>query len=90
VRAELTNRLQKLGALTGSLVLLSAIAAICGTTGLQAAQVKTESAENASQENYLTPVELKFSPDGTKLYVVCEDDDSLLAVESTHSTCLQK
>jgi len=26
-------------------------------------------------------VELKFSHDGTKLYVVCEDDDSLLAVD---------
>jgi YVTN family beta-propeller protein len=81
VRAELTFRLQKLGALTGSVVLLSAIAAICGASRLQAAQAKTESAENVSQENYLTPVELKFSPDGTKLYVVCEDDDSLLAVD---------
>ena len=78
---ELTNRLQKLGALTGSLVFVSAIAAICGATRLKAAQGKAESAENASQENYLTPVELKLSPDGTKLYVVCEDDDSLLAVD---------
>ena len=31
--------------------------------------------------NYLTPVELRFSPDGSKLYVVCEDDDSVLAVD---------
>lgn len=32
------------------------------------------------QGNYLTPVAVKFSADGTKLYVVCEDDDSLLVV----------
>ncbi|MGB7846947.1 MAG: beta-propeller fold lactonase family protein [Candidatus Acidiferrum sp.] len=31
--------------------------------------------------NYRTPVELRFSPDGSKLYVVCEDDDSVLAVD---------
>ena len=31
--------------------------------------------------DYLTPVELRFSPDGSKLYVVCEDDDSVLAVD---------
>ena len=32
-------------------------------------------------QNYLTPVAAKFSRDGTKLYVVCEDDDSLLVVD---------
>ncbi len=31
--------------------------------------------------NYLTPVELRFSTDGSKLYVVCEDNDSVLAVD---------
>jgi YVTN family beta-propeller protein len=31
--------------------------------------------------SYLTPVELSFSPDGSKLYVVCEDDDSVVAVD---------
>lgn len=30
---------------------------------------------------YLTPTAAKFSPDGTKLYVVCEDDDSVLALD---------
>jgi len=30
--------------------------------------------------NYLTPTEAKFSRDGSRLYVVCEDDDSLLAL----------
>ncbi len=78
---ELTNRLLRLGALAGSVVLLCAIAATCDAAQVPAVQVKTESAQNASQDNYLTPVELKFSPDGSKLYVVCEDDDSLLAVD---------
>src|ERR1700739_4948296 len=35
----------------------------------------------SSSANYLTPVAAKISPDGTKLYVVCEDDDSLLALD---------
>jgi YVTN family beta-propeller protein len=35
----------------------------------------------AAPANYLTPVDLRFSPDGSKLYVVCEDDDSVLAVD---------
>jgi YVTN family beta-propeller protein len=35
----------------------------------------------AAAGNYLTPVEAKFSPDGTKLYIVCEDDDSVLALD---------
>jgi YVTN family beta-propeller protein len=30
---------------------------------------------------YLTPVEMAISPDGLKLYVVCEDGDSVLAVD---------
>jgi YVTN family beta-propeller protein len=36
----------------------------------------------SSQPNYLTPVELKISRDGSRLYVVCEDDDSLLALDA--------
>ena len=36
----------------------------------------------AGASNYLTPVAVKFSPDGEKLYVVCEDDDSVLAVDA--------
>lgn len=31
--------------------------------------------------HYLTPIAAKFSPDGARLYVVCEDDDSVLAVD---------
>ncbi len=33
-----------------------------------------------AEKNYLTPVEAKFSAEGALLYVVCEDGDSLLAV----------
>ncbi len=39
------------------------------------------SSSTAGQSNYLTPIAAKFSPDGTNLYVVCEDDDSVLAVD---------
>ncbi len=35
----------------------------------------------ATQSNYLTPIAAKFSPEGARLYVVCEDDDSVLAVD---------
>ena len=38
------------------------------------AQVKT------AEPEYLTPVELKFSPDGQRIYVVCEGNDSVLAI----------
>ena len=31
---------------------------------------------------YLSPVDLKLSPDGQRLYVVCEDSDSMLAVDT--------
>jgi YVTN family beta-propeller protein len=34
-----------------------------------------------SEPEYLSPVELNFSPDGLRLYVVCEGNDSVLAVD---------
>ena len=34
-----------------------------------------------AESGYLTPVEAKFSVDGTRLYVVCEDADALLVVD---------
>jgi YVTN family beta-propeller protein len=39
-----------------------------------------QSAES-SAPNYLTPIAAKFSPDGARLYIVCEDDDSILALD---------
>ncbi len=45
----------------------------------------TGNAQTASSRsltpNYLTPIAAKFSPDGARLYVVCEGDDSVLAVD---------
>jgi YVTN family beta-propeller protein len=38
--------------------------------------------ENANLR-YLSPVDLKLSPDGQRLYVVCEDIDSVLAVNTS-------
>jgi YVTN family beta-propeller protein len=42
---------------------------------------QSASSPTERKDHYLTPVEAKLSPDGTKLYVVCEDDDSLLSVD---------
>ncbi|MGB7593850.1 MAG: YncE family protein, partial [Terriglobia bacterium] len=39
-------------------------------------QVKT------AEPEYLTPVELNFSPDGQRIYVVCEGNDSVLAMDA--------
>lgn len=36
----------------------------------------------AREPTYLTPVEIKLSANGKRLYVVCEDGDSLLAVDT--------
>jgi YVTN family beta-propeller protein len=36
---------------------------------------------STTEPEYLTPVELKFSPDGQRIYVVCEGNGSLLAID---------
>jgi YVTN family beta-propeller protein len=36
----------------------------------------------AAEPEYLTPVELKFSPDGRRIYVVCEGNGSVLAIDT--------
>ena len=38
-------------------------------------------ASGSTKHGYLTPVELKFSRDDRMIYVVCEDDDSVIAVD---------
>jgi YVTN family beta-propeller protein len=35
-----------------------------------------------AEPEYLTPVELKFSPDGQRIYVVCEGNGSVLAIDT--------
>jgi len=42
---------------------------------------KTQDAAT-SAPSYLTPVELRFAPDGRRLFVVCEGSDTVLAVET--------
>ncbi len=42
---------------------------------------QSQNATKSSEAGYLTPVEAKFSVDGTRLYVVCEDADALLVVD---------
>ncbi len=37
---------------------------------------------DAAEPAYLSPIELQFSPDGRRLYVVCEGNDSVLAVDA--------
>jgi len=36
----------------------------------------------STEPQYLTPIELKLSPDGRRIYVVCEGSDSVLAVDT--------
>jgi len=43
-----------------------------------------------SDAGYLTPVEAKFSIDGTRLYVVCEDGDALLVVDVRTKKVVQR
>ena len=46
-----------------------------------ATPINPQSAE-PTEPAYLTPVEIRLSADGKKLYVVCEDGDSVLAVDT--------
>ena len=46
-----------------------------------ATRAQDKSSSEQMQDHYLSPIEAKISPDGSKLYVVCEDDDSLLSVD---------
>lgn len=53
-------------------------ALICTSDRLSDAQANSSSPVTPA---YLTPIAAKFSLDGTKLYIVCEDDDSVLALD---------
>ncbi|HVM74630.1 MAG TPA: YncE family protein [Candidatus Saccharimonadales bacterium] len=59
---------------------LLAAALFLGPSVLGAAQSQNDASKTDS--GYLTPVEAKFSVDGTRLYVVCEDADALLVVDT--------
>ncbi len=61
--------------------LLAAAGAIVFLWRPSSGNAQTATASNARAANYLTPIAAKFSPDGTRLYIVCEDDDSVLALD---------
>lgn len=63
-----------------ALILAGLIAILLCPAKTVRAQI-TPSPFAAAATNYLTPVEAKFSRDGAKLYIVCEDDDSLLVLD---------
>jgi YVTN family beta-propeller protein len=78
-QAQKMNSARKIIASAGFLIGLMALVASFAETN--AAQTGGGSqSKSVAAENYLTPLEAKFSLDGTLLYVVCEDDDSLIAV----------
>ena len=60
------------GGMLAGLLCLATMLSLAGERSVEAA---------ASEPKYLTPVEAKFSADGTKLYVVCEDANLLLVVD---------
>ena len=45
------------------------------------AAVSAAQTVTAAEPDYLSPVEIKFAPDGRRLYIVCEGTDSLLALD---------
>jgi YVTN family beta-propeller protein len=50
----------------------------------------TQNVHATSQDSYLSPIELKLSPDATKLYIVCEDADALLLLDRRSQTVTAK
>jgi len=64
----------------GALALL-ALSVLSRRPGPYAATSTPQQARAAAPE-YLSPVELKFSPDGQRIYVVCEGNGSLLAIDT--------
>ncbi len=53
-----------------------------GTRPYPYAATSTAQQAMPAEPAYLTPVELKFSPDGQRIYVVCEGNDSVLAIDA--------
>jgi YVTN family beta-propeller protein len=72
--------LTKNGAILSWFMLIAGVALTLYTPGIKARAKEPAGISANVSGNYLTPVEAKFSRDGSRLYVVCEDDDSLLAV----------
>ncbi len=72
------------GAVVSVLVFLAALG-LGGFTGAALGQaVQGSDWSEVTGPRYLSPIDLKLSPDGQRLYVVCEDSDLVLVVD-THS-----
>lgn len=71
-------------------ILISLLSLAIVIPGIPANRGIKASSAAASQLRYLTPVALSFSHDGLELYVVCEDDDSLLAVDVSGQRVLRR
>jgi len=66
-------------ALQGSLIPACLLAAVLSLA--LASRAQEPGSGNTASPNYLTPIAAEISPDSTKLYVVCEDADAVLAVD---------
>ncbi len=62
--------------------ILAAMAAAWLSCGAVESTHAEQAATKEEASSYLTPVEAKFAADGTTLYVVCEESDELLAVDT--------
>ena len=65
---------------TAALLIVCAFAFFIGRQPIPASAAQTSASE--ASVRYLSPVALQLSPDGQRLYVVCEDSGSLLAVDT--------
>src|ERR1019366_749971 len=65
----------------GNAFLLALLLAVGAQGGSQIGSTVPDGSPAKQVSSYLTPVELKLSPNGRELYIVCEDNDSLLALD---------
>jgi len=59
-----------------------ALLALCVVSRRPCAATPAPEQVTAAEPEYLSPVELKFSPNGQRLYVVCEGNGSVVAIEA--------
>ena len=69
--------------------LLTFVLCLLTCSSAVAAPIHQQSAE-PTEPAYLTPVEIKLSADGKKLYVVCEDGDAVMAVDTQSKQVVAK
>ncbi len=72
-----------------SIVLALGVTAVVAML-LSAVQPLARAAASGSSDQYLSPSEIAFSPDGQFLYVVCERSDQLLVLSAKDGNVLQR